>query len=53
MVPLEVRDAAHLWGQDTLEANHAIKKELGDHSVRVASIGQAGRKYGELCPDRV
>jgi len=39
---LEIRDAAHLWGQDTLESNHAIKKELGDDSVRVVSIGPAG-----------
>lgn len=39
---VEIRDALHLRGKDTLTVNHSIKKELGDTSVRVASIGPAG-----------
>jgi aldehyde:ferredoxin oxidoreductase len=39
---VEIRDAAHLWGTDTLEANRLIKKELKDDTIKIAGIGQAG-----------
>lgn len=39
---IEIRDARHIWGNDTLTANHMIKKELGDDTVKIASIGPAG-----------
>lgn len=39
---VEFRDASELWGQDALSANLEIKDELGDASVKVASIGPAG-----------
>ncbi len=39
---VELRDARHLWGTDTLEANHLIKKELNDETIKIASIGPAG-----------
>ncbi len=39
---VEIRDARHLWGTDTLDANHRIKRELKDESIKIASIGQAG-----------
>jgi len=39
---LEVREAAHLWGQDTYEVQESIKKELGVAGTRVAGIGPAG-----------
>lgn len=38
---LEVREAAHLWGQDTYEVQESIKSELGVTGVRVAGIGPA------------
>ncbi|MEW6030491.1 MAG: aldehyde ferredoxin oxidoreductase family protein [Chloroflexota bacterium] len=38
----EVRDAAHLWGQDTYQVQESIKKELGVAGARVAGIGPAG-----------
>ena len=38
----ELRDAAHLWGLDTAKTEDAIRAELGDNSVRIASIGPAG-----------
>jgi len=41
---LELRDAAHLWGRDTNETTKAIREELGDPTVKVACIGQAGEK---------
>jgi aldehyde:ferredoxin oxidoreductase len=39
---VEVRPAAHLWGQDALEANAAVKSELNDETVKILSIGPAG-----------
>jgi aldehyde:ferredoxin oxidoreductase len=41
---IEVRDAAHLWGLDTIEAESAIRKELGDTKIRVAGIGPASER---------
>lgn len=40
---VEVRDATRLWGRaDTYETQVEIRKELGDASIRVASIGLGG-----------
>ena len=39
---VEIKDARKLWGMDTIEANHAVKAELGDDTVKVVTIGQAG-----------
>jgi len=41
---VEIRDASHLWGQDALEVQDSIKRELGDERIRVACIGSAGEK---------
>ena len=38
----EIRDAAHLWGRETVEMQQAIRRELNDHGYRVAGIGVAG-----------
>jgi aldehyde:ferredoxin oxidoreductase len=40
----EVRDARHLWGLTTGEAQEAIRQELGEgpRKVRIAQIGPAG-----------
>ncbi len=39
---IEVRDASHLWGLDTVETQLAIRKELEDDSIKSACIGPAG-----------
>jgi aldehyde:ferredoxin oxidoreductase len=39
---VSIRDAGGLWGQDTREAQQAIRKELGDDRIRVAMIGPGG-----------
>jgi aldehyde:ferredoxin oxidoreductase len=39
---LEVREAAHLWGQDTYEIQESIKEELGQPGAHVLGIGIAG-----------
>jgi len=40
----ELRDASHLWGKITGEAEAAIKEELNDNKVEVLQIGPAGEK---------
>ncbi|UCH08382.1 MAG: aldehyde ferredoxin oxidoreductase family protein [Deltaproteobacteria bacterium] len=39
---VEIRDATHLWGKDTVETQRAIRKELHDDRVQIGCIGQAG-----------
>ncbi|RLI28158.1 aldehyde ferredoxin oxidoreductase [Candidatus Bathyarchaeota archaeon] len=39
---VEVRDASHLWGLDTFEAQEALREELGDPTVQSLVIGPAG-----------
>jgi len=39
---IEIRDAQHLLGTDTLESNRLIKEELKDDTIKIATIGQAG-----------
>jgi len=39
----ELKDAAHLWGKDTVETEDILKEELGGE-VRIACIGPAGEK---------
>jgi len=41
---LELRDASHLWGKDTIETEEIIQKELGKPKLRVASIGTASER---------
>ncbi len=44
----ELRDAAHLWGKITGEAEKAIKEELGDPKIEVIQIGPAGERLSRL-----
>ena len=41
---LELRDASHLWGKDTIETEDIIQNELGKPKLRVASIGPASER---------
>jgi len=38
----ELRDAGALWGRTTWDTEDAIRRELGDERIRIASIGPAG-----------
>jgi aldehyde:ferredoxin oxidoreductase len=40
----EVRDARHLWGQNTYTTQEKIKAEIGEKSARVCVIGPAGER---------
>jgi aldehyde:ferredoxin oxidoreductase len=41
---VELRDASHLWGKDTIETEEILHKELADNRLRVVCIGPAGEK---------
>lgn len=41
---VEIRDASHLWGKVTGEAEKMIRQELGDPKIQVLQIGPAGEK---------
>jgi len=40
----EIRDASHLWGTLTADAEEAIRKELGDNQIKYLGIGPGGEK---------
>ena len=39
---VELKDAAHLWGKDTVETGKILRQETGDLKIKVACIGPAG-----------
>jgi aldehyde:ferredoxin oxidoreductase len=41
---IQLRDASHLWGKDTIETEEILNKELSAPRIRVASIGPASEK---------
>jgi aldehyde:ferredoxin oxidoreductase len=41
---LEIRGAAHLWGQNTYTTQDKVKEEVGEKFARVCVIGPAGEK---------
>jgi len=41
---VQIMDTKHLWGKSTFETEDAIRNELKDFYIRVASIGPAGEK---------
>ena len=45
---VEIRDASHLWGKITGEAEKAIRKELDDERIQVLQIGPAGEKLNRF-----
>jgi aldehyde:ferredoxin oxidoreductase len=45
---VQLLDASHLVGKSPSETEEAIKDELGDYYVRVASIGMAGEKLSKI-----
>ena len=41
---IEIKEAASLWGSDTVETEERIKIALGNKKVRVSTIGVSGEK---------
>ncbi len=44
---VEIKDASHIWGKDTIETRKALKTEHGD-SARVVAIGPAGENMAVM-----
>jgi len=44
----QILDASAVWGKSPAETEDAIKDELGDFYIRVASIGLAGEKQSKM-----
>jgi aldehyde:ferredoxin oxidoreductase len=45
---VELKDARHLWGKHTCETESLIKREIGDKTIHVLSIGQAGENLVKI-----
>ena len=45
---VQLLDAEKIWGKSPCETEDAIKDEIGDYYVRVASIGLAGEKLSKI-----
>jgi len=45
---IEIRNAEHLWGKNTFEAQTLIQEELGDPEIKVVCIGPAGERLVRL-----
>ena len=45
---VQLLDSAHLMGKSPSETEDAIKDEIGDYYIRVASIGPAGEKLSRI-----
>ncbi|MGD9003730.1 MAG: aldehyde ferredoxin oxidoreductase N-terminal domain-containing protein, partial [Desulfobacterales bacterium] len=41
---IQIKDAGHLWGQDTVDTEQTIRKEAEDKKIRIAAIGPASEK---------
>ena len=41
---IELKDASHLWGKDTIETEDMLCEELSDPKIRVACIGPAAER---------
>ncbi len=51
---VEIRNANHLWGKDTVEVWEELKKEIGHKNAGIARIGIAGEnlvKYANIMVD--
>lgn len=51
---VELRDASHLWGQDTGFAQDTIRLELEDEKIQMIAIGQGGEnlvRYASVIQD--
>lgn len=45
---VEIKDAKHLWGKDTVQTEETIRKENSDEELKIAAIGPAGEKLSKI-----
>jgi aldehyde:ferredoxin oxidoreductase len=41
---IQIKDASHIWTEDTFQTQDIIRKELKDEEIQILCIGQAGEK---------
>jgi aldehyde:ferredoxin oxidoreductase len=41
---IEIKDASHLWGEDTFQTQDLIRKELKEEELQILCIGPAGER---------
>jgi aldehyde:ferredoxin oxidoreductase len=45
---VELKDAKHLWGKDTIETERILKSELKEPKARILTIGPSGEKLAKI-----
>ncbi|MGQ9719419.1 MAG: aldehyde ferredoxin oxidoreductase family protein [Nitrososphaerales archaeon] len=45
---VELKDAKHLWGRDTVETEAIVRSELRESKSRILTIGQAGERLAKI-----
>ncbi|MEM2872755.1 MAG: aldehyde ferredoxin oxidoreductase family protein [Nitrososphaerales archaeon] len=45
---VELKDAKHLWGKDTIETENKLKSELKEPRSRIVTIGPAGERLAKI-----
>ncbi len=45
---VELRDAKHLWGKDTIETENKLRSELKEPRSRIVTIGPAGERLAKI-----
>ncbi|MCP8322180.1 MAG: aldehyde ferredoxin oxidoreductase family protein, partial [archaeon] len=45
---VELRDAEHLWGKDTIETENKLKSELKEPRSRIVTIGPSGERLAKI-----
>jgi aldehyde:ferredoxin oxidoreductase len=45
---VEIKDAPHLWGKNSVETEELIRAEVGSRNLKVACIGTAGERLARI-----
>jgi aldehyde:ferredoxin oxidoreductase len=45
---VEIRDASHIWGKDTFEAQKIMREESGDERTKTLAIGPCGENLSRI-----
>lgn len=45
---VEIKDAGHLWGKDTIQTEAMIREENGNSALKIVCIGSAGEKLSRI-----
>ena len=45
---VQIKEASHIWGKDTVRTEESIRKENGDDDLKIAAIGPAGERLSRI-----